>query len=59
MDLYGVPDYDTPEEFFALKAQKQGRYKKGGIPDVRISARMLIEDWNRYGPVVLYKKVLV
>lgn len=47
MDLYGVPDYDTPEEFFARKAQKQGRYKKGGIPDVQISARMLIEDWNR------------
>lgn len=46
-DLYGVPDYETPEEFFAIKAQRQGRYKRGGIPDVNISARMLIDDWNR------------
>ena len=46
--LYGVSDYATPEEFLAIKAQKQGRYKKGGIPDVRLSAKMLIDDWNRY-----------
>lgn len=46
-DLYGVSDYNTPEEFLAIKAQKQGRYKKGGIPDVRLSAKMLIDDWNR------------
>lgn len=45
--LYGVSDYATPEEFLAIKAQKQGRYKKGGIPDVRLSAKMLIDDWNR------------
>lgn len=47
MALYGLPSYSTPEEFLALHAAKMGRLKKGGVPDVRIAARTLIDDWNR------------
>lgn len=47
MDLYVLPEFETPEEFFSLKAQKQGRYKKGGIIHVEAAAKGLIQDWNR------------
>lgn len=48
MQQYGIGDYDTPEEFFATKAKRQGKYKKGGVVDLEAAARGLIEDWNRY-----------
>ncbi|XP_071442486.1 guanine nucleotide-binding protein-like 3 homolog [Hetaerina americana] len=47
MELYKIPSYSTPEEFLALHAAKMGRLKKGGVPDVRLAARCLIDDWNR------------
>jgi len=47
MDLYCLPEYNTPEEFFALKAQRQGKFGKGGRVDIIRAARGLIEDWNR------------
>ncbi|XP_054266407.1 guanine nucleotide-binding protein-like 3 homolog [Macrosteles quadrilineatus] len=47
MDLYCLPEYNTPEEFFALKAQRQGKFGKGGRVDINGAARGLIEDWNR------------
>ncbi|CAH1405445.1 unnamed protein product [Nezara viridula] len=47
MQQYAIGDYDTPEEFFATKAKRQGKYKKGGVVDLEAAARGLIEDWNR------------
>ncbi|XP_046391769.1 guanine nucleotide-binding protein-like 3 homolog [Ischnura elegans] len=47
MELYKIPTYSTPEEFLALHATRMGRLKKGGVPDVRLAARCLIDDWNR------------
>jgi len=47
MSLYNLPDYDTPQEFFASLAETTGKFKKGGIPDTAKAARQLIEDWNR------------
>ncbi|KAG8267462.1 Guanine nucleotide-binding protein-like 3 [Homalodisca vitripennis] len=46
MDLYCLPEYETPEEFFALKAQRQGKLKSGGVVDMDRAARGLIDDWN-------------
>lgn len=46
-ELYSIPEYKTPQEFFALLAQRMGRFKKGGVPDLDVAARILIEDWNR------------
>lgn len=46
MDMYNLPEFSTPEEFFALKAAKMGKFKKGGIPDAAAAARSILEDWN-------------
>lgn len=48
MKLYDILEYDTPEQFFSLKACRTGKYKKGGVPDIIAAARGLIEDWNRF-----------
>lgn len=47
MQQYGIGEYDTPQEFFSVKAKRQGKYKKGGVVDLEAAARGLIEDWNR------------
>ncbi|KAG8228026.1 hypothetical protein J437_LFUL003662 [Ladona fulva] len=47
MELYSIPSYSSPEEFLSLHAARMGRLKKGGVPDIRLAARCLIDDWNR------------
>ncbi|XP_049862646.1 guanine nucleotide-binding protein-like 3 homolog [Schistocerca gregaria] len=47
MELYNIPEYSTPQEFFSLLAKRMGRFKKGGVPDPEVAARILIDDWNR------------
>lgn len=47
MQQYGIGDYETPQEFFATKAKRQGKFKKGGLLDLEAAARGLIDDWNR------------
>uniref|UniRef100_A0A0A9YF83 Guanine nucleotide-binding protein-like 3 homolog n=1 Tax=Lygus hesperus TaxID=30085 RepID=A0A0A9YF83_LYGHE len=47
MEQYDIGDYETPQEFFALKAKRQGKFKKGGVVDPEAAARELINDWNR------------
>ncbi|XP_034824896.1 guanine nucleotide-binding protein-like 3 homolog [Maniola hyperantus] len=44
--LYCIPEYNTPQEFFASLASRMGRYKKGGVPDQEAAARILLNDWN-------------
>lgn len=44
--LYDITEYKSPEEFLAKKAVKMGKLIRGGVPDVRSSARSLIHDWN-------------
>ncbi|XP_054001045.1 guanine nucleotide-binding protein-like 3 homolog [Hylaeus anthracinus] len=46
MELYDVQEFSTPDEFFALKAARMGKFKKGGIPDTVAAARSVLEDWN-------------
>jgi len=46
MELYNVQDFSTPDEFFAMKAARMGKYKRGGVPDATAAARGVIEDWN-------------
>ncbi|KAG7203908.1 hypothetical protein KM043_013267 [Ampulex compressa] len=46
MELYNMQEYSTPDEFFAMKAARMGKFKKGGIPDTLAAARSVIEDWN-------------
>ncbi|XP_048484967.1 guanine nucleotide-binding protein-like 3 homolog [Plutella xylostella] len=46
VDLYGIPEFNTPQEFFASLAGRMGRFKKGGVPDQEAAARILLNDWN-------------
>jgi len=43
---YGVPNFKDTTEFLTMMAQKMGRLKKGGIPDVEKAAFKVVEDWN-------------
>lgn len=46
MEMYNITEYSTPDEFFALKATRMGKFRKGGIPDTIAAARSILEDWN-------------
>lgn len=46
MELYDILEYSTPEEFFAMKAARMGKFKKGGVPDAIAAARGVLADWN-------------
>merc|ERR1711872_284435 len=43
---YGVPNFKDTTEFLTMMAQKMGRLKKGGVPDVEKAAFKVVEDWN-------------
>ena len=47
MDQYDIGEYSNPDEFFSLKAKRQGKFKKGGILDLAAAARGLIDGWNK------------
>lgn len=46
MELYNMQEFSTPDEFFAMKAARMGKYRKGGVPDMHAAARSILEDWN-------------
>ncbi|CAK9815412.1 Guanine nucleotide-binding protein-like 3 homolog [Anthophora quadrimaculata] len=46
MEMYNIQEFSTPDEFFALKAIRMGKFKKAGIPDTMAAARSILEDWN-------------
>ncbi|XP_022918027.2 guanine nucleotide-binding protein-like 3 homolog [Onthophagus taurus] len=46
MELYDITEYNSPDEFYSLKASRMGRFKRGGRPDLIAAARSLIDDWN-------------
>ncbi|NXC23467.1 GNL3 protein, partial [Campylorhamphus procurvoides] len=43
---YSMPDFRNPEEFLSLLAQKRGMLKKGGIPDIENTAKLVLCDWT-------------
>ncbi|XP_026880541.2 guanine nucleotide-binding protein-like 3-like protein [Electrophorus electricus] len=46
MEHYGVPDFHTALEFLALLARRQGKLKKGGLPDGNKAAKSVLMDWT-------------
>lgn len=44
--LYDINEYDSAEEFFAKKAARMGKFRRGGVPDAEGAARSLLNDWN-------------
>jgi nuclear GTP-binding protein len=45
--VYGIKEWNDPEEFMKEMANKQGRLLKGGEPDLNTIAKMLLHDWQR------------
>lgn len=46
MDHYGIADFQTAHEFLALLARRQGKLKKGGLPDSDKAAKSVLMDWT-------------
>ncbi|CAL8339717.1 unnamed protein product [Lota lota] len=46
MEFYGVPDFHTPLEFLSLLARRQGKLRKGGLPDCDKAAKSVLIDWT-------------
>ncbi|KAM6927904.1 guanine nucleotide-binding protein-like 3-like protein [Xenentodon cancila] len=46
MEHYGVADFHTPLEFLALLAKRQGKLRKGGLPDTDKAAKSVLMDWT-------------
>ncbi|XP_066528727.1 guanine nucleotide-binding protein-like 3-like protein [Hoplias malabaricus] len=46
MEHYGVPDFHTALEFLALLACRQGKLRKGGLPDCDKAAKSVLMDWT-------------
>ncbi|KAJ0068383.1 hypothetical protein NL108_005964, partial [Boleophthalmus pectinirostris] len=46
MQHYGVPDFHTALEFLALLARRQGKLRKGGLPDTDKAAKGVLMDWT-------------
>ncbi|CAH8838978.1 unnamed protein product [Trichobilharzia szidati] len=45
MSKYNIEDYVDVSDFLVKLARRMGRMKKGGVPDIVMSARGLINDW--------------
>ncbi|KAL0978618.1 hypothetical protein UPYG_G00172940 [Umbra pygmaea] len=46
MEHYGVPDFHTALEFLAMLARRQGKLRKGGVPDNDKAAKSVLMDWT-------------
>nr|XP_020448544.1 guanine nucleotide-binding protein-like 3-like protein [Monopterus albus] len=46
MEHYGVADFHTALEFLALLARRQGKLRKGGLPDTDKAAKSVLMDWT-------------
>ena len=47
MTIYGIDHWTSSTDFLEKFAKKSGRLLKGGEPDIKTAARMLIYDWQR------------
>ncbi|XP_034388619.1 guanine nucleotide-binding protein-like 3-like protein isoform X2 [Cyclopterus lumpus] len=46
MEHYGVSDFHTALEFLAMLARRQGKLRKGGLPDSDKAAKSVLMDWT-------------
>lgn len=46
MMIYSLSRFQSAEEFLLQLAQKTGKLKKGGIPDLLATAKIVLRDWN-------------
>ena len=45
--IYGVPAWKDSDDFLDQMARKNGKLLKGGDPDKKTAAKMIIYDWQR------------
>uniref|UniRef100_A0A5K3EZ96 G domain-containing protein n=1 Tax=Mesocestoides corti TaxID=53468 RepID=A0A5K3EZ96_MESCO len=45
MVQYAIGEYSSTTDFLCQMAQRNGRLRKGGAPDIKGSARILLSDW--------------
>lgn len=53
MYIYSIPRFQDPHEFLCLIAKRQGKLKKGGIPNLEAAAKTILTDWNQ-GKIPFY-----
>lgn len=46
-DVYGVTEWEDPEDFMTQVAKKTGKLKRGGDPDIETVAKQIISDFQR------------
>lgn len=46
LEHYGVSDFHTALEFLSLLARRQGKLRKGGLPDTDKAAKSVLMDWT-------------
>lgn len=46
LEHYGVSDFHTALEFLAMLARRQGKLRKGGLPDTDKAAKSVLMDWT-------------
>ncbi|KAG6387220.1 hypothetical protein SASPL_152406 [Salvia splendens] len=44
--LYKVPSFDSVDDFLQKVAIARGKFKKGGVVDIDVTARIVLHDWN-------------
>ena len=54
MTIYSIPRFNGGvDEFLSLVAQRMGRLKKGGVPNLEAAAKVVLGDWNQ-GKIPFY-----
>eukprot|EP00698_Gefionella_okellyi_P013129 TRINITY_DN357_c0_g1_i1.p1 TRINITY_DN357_c0_g1~~TRINITY_DN357_c0_g1_i1.p1 ORF type:complete len:516 (+),score=137.18 TRINITY_DN357_c0_g1_i1:27-1574(+) len=46
MESYVIPAFKDANEFLFFVAQKMGKLKRGGVPDLESAARAVLKHWN-------------
>jgi nuclear GTP-binding protein len=44
--LYSISAFSNVDEFIQLCGQRLGKLKKGGVVDVEVTAKIILQDWN-------------
>jgi nuclear GTP-binding protein len=47
LETYQVEPFNSTLDFLAKICRKYGKLGKGGIPEIKHGAKLVIEDWNR------------
>ena len=46
LEFYCIPDFKDVKSFLGHLALKRGKLARGGVPNVEMAARLVLQDWN-------------